>query len=91
MSIYNRNPNEAIAYLTDYSNSLGADFLTRWQKLAYHLIVKFNDMAEKPDINGEFQRSKYGLGATVKRSGYPARTAKRLIESTGDKFLIPEK
>lgn len=87
--LYKENESKAVAYLTDYSNGLGREFLSTWQNLAYHLIVKFNDMAERPEENGRFLRTKHGLGATVKRTGYPERTAKRLVETTGDKFLIP--
>ncbi len=89
VALYGNSPEKAVAYLTDYSNSLGEEFLTAWQKLAFRLIVKFNDMAEKPEANGEFKRSATGLGATVKRPGYPERAAKRLTETTGDKLLVP--
>lgn len=91
INIYKSDENKAVELLTNYSNSLGTDFLSAWQKLAFRLIVKYNDMAERPEADGEFSRSPYGLGATVKRQGYPSRTAKRLIESTGDKFIMPNK
>lgn len=90
MNRYSQSENDAVKYLTNYSNTQAAYMLDTWKNLAYHLIVKFNDMAEKPEVNGEFTRSKYGLGATVKRPGYPERAAKRLVESTGDKFASPE-
>ena len=88
-TLYNDSPEKAVAYLTNYSNSLGEEFLHSWQQLAFRLIVKFNDMAEKPEENGKFLRTKNGLGASVKRTGYPERTAKRLVESTGDKLAEP--
>lgn len=89
MALYNNSPEKAVAYLTNYSNSLGDEFLRSWQQLAFRLIVKFNDMAEKPEVDGKFTRTKTGLGSTVKRPGYPSRAAKRLVESTGDKLLVP--
>ena len=64
--------------------------LVTWHKLGRKLIVKFNDMVEKPEENGQFTRSKYGLGSTVKRPGYSERTARRLVEATGDKYAVPE-
>lgn len=91
VALYGNSPEKAVAYLTDYSNSLGEQFLTAWQQLAYRLIVKYNDMAEKPEENGAFKRTATGLGAPVKRTGYPERSAKRLTETTGDKLLVPTK
>ena len=50
---------------------------------------KYNDMIAKPEENGQFTRTPYGFGATVKRPGYPTRYAKDLIKQTGDKFILP--
>jgi hypothetical protein len=61
--------------------------IERWRQLAFYLIVKHNDMAVRPEENGHFKRSPYGLGATVKRPGYPDAYKKVLIQQTGDKFL----
>jgi hypothetical protein len=64
--------------------------IARWQKLAFFLIVKFNDMAVKPtDANGTFERSPYGNGARVQRPGYPEQYARDLLKQTGDKYLVP--
>ena len=64
--------------------------LQRWKQLAYYLIVKYNDMAVKPDKDGQFLRTNTGLGAKVERPGYSTYARKALIQQTGDKFLIPE-
>jgi len=90
LKLYEGNEEAAVEFLTNYCNSLGEDMLKSWKNLAVKLIVKFNDMAEKPEKDGQFERSKYGLGATVKRPGYPERTAKRLTSSTGNKFEVPQ-
>jgi dipeptidase len=78
-------------YLNDYSVSQAQQMLARWRQLAFHLVVKFNDMAVKPEQNGHFVRSKYGLGATVKRPGYPQSYARRLVKETGARYAMPEK
>lgn len=88
--LYAGGEENAVKYLTNYSCGLGDELMATWKDLAFHLIVKYNDMAEKPEENGKFLRSKYGLGATVKRTGYPERTARRLVESTGTKFQTPQ-
>ena len=80
---------EAGKYLNTYSNTKAQQMLERWKELAFYLIVKYNDMAVKPDQNGKFLRTKEGLGATVKRVGSAAAFQKKLAETTGDKFLVP--
>ena len=75
-----------VKYLTDYTAEKADQMLTRWRQLATYLIVKYNAMAVKPDENGRFLRSKYGLGATVKRPGYSEKFARELIKQTGKKF-----
>lgn len=80
---------EAVKYLNTYSNTKAQQMLERWKELAFYLIVKYNDMAVKPDQNGKFLRTKEGLGATVKRVGSAPAFQKKLAETTGDKFLVP--
>lgn len=88
--LYRQNPDEARAYLTAYTGDKAAQMLARWKQLAFHLIVKYNDMIVKPeDSNGTFLRTKEGLGAKVKRPGYPENYARELIKQTGDKFVCP--
>jgi len=83
---------ERVKFLTDYSCQKGDEMISRWQQLAFFLIVKYNDIVVKPtDENGRFERNKYGGGAKVKRPGLPETYARELIRQTGDKFLVPEK
>lgn len=83
-------PAKAAAFLTGYSADKAQQMLARWQRLATHLIVKYNDMIVKPETNGHFDRTPAGLGAKVARPGYTPRYAKELIRQTGDKFLVPQ-
>lgn len=85
-------PEERIAMLTDYSCKKGDEMIARWQKLAYHLIVKYNDMVVRPENeDGTFKRNQFGGGARVQRPGYPERYARELIKQTGTDLLVPEK
>ena len=85
-------PTERIKLLTDYSCQKGDEMISRWQQLAFFLIVKYNDMVVKPtDENGTFLRTPYGHGASVVRPGFPERYAKDLLKQTGNKFLVPQK
>ena len=81
---------ERVAFLTNYSCQKGNEMIARWQQLAFYLIVKFNDMVEKPtDANGIFERTPYGHGARVVRPGFPEKYARELLKMTGDKYIVP--
>lgn len=80
----------AAQYLNNYSVEIAQQMLARWKQLATYLIVKYNDMAVKPDSAGVFKRTKTGLGARVSRPGYSDYSRRALIQQTGDKFLVPK-
>lgn len=90
LSLYNTDRTAALKYLNDYSNEKAQQMIERWRQLAYYLIVKYNDMAIKPEKDGRFELTPEGLGAKVVRPGYSENARRALIQQTGDKFLIPE-
>ena len=80
----------AVKLLNDYGIEKAQQMLDSWNKLAVYLIVKYNDMAVKPEANGKFKRTKTGLGATVARPGYPDGVAREMYRINGDKYVVPE-
>lgn len=88
--LYEENPAKALDYLNAYSCDKAQQMLARWKQLAVYLIVKYNDMAVKPEANGRFLRTKTGIGARVERPGFSENVAREIVEKTGDKFLMPE-
>ena len=90
MNLHRNNPADAVRYLTAYTGEKAGQMLARWQQLAFFLIVKYNDMAVKPDVDGRFVRTATGLGARVERPGFPEKYAKELIKQTGTKYLCPD-
>ena len=90
MRLYANSEEAAIKYLNEYSNRQAQQMLARWKQLAVYLIVKFNDMAVKPEENGAFKRTATGIGARVARPGFPKPFASEYIRQTGDKYLSPE-
>ena len=90
LAMYGSDKMAAVAYLNDYSVEKAQQMLARWKQLATYLIVKYNDMAVKPEKDGKFERTETGIGARVSRPGYSDYSKKALIEQTGDKFLVPE-
>ena len=89
LQMYKENPAEAKKFLNNYSNEKAQQMLERWQQLAFYLIVKYNDMAVRPEINGKFEVTPEGLGARVKRTGFPEKYARKLIKETGDRYVQP--
>lgn len=89
LALYKSNPKEAIRFLNNYSNTQAQNMLAAWKDLAVFLIVKYNDMAVKPTHGRTFLRTKEGLGARVKRTGFPGSFAKEVVKQTGDKFEQP--
>ncbi len=85
-ALYATDKAAALKRLNDYSNLKAQQMLDRWKQLAFYLIVKHNDMAVKPEENGHFKLTPEGLGATVKRPGYPQTFRKRLVKETGSKY-----
>ena len=84
------NDGSGVEFLTQYSVDKAQDMLECWRNLATYLIVKYNDMAVKPEKNGKFQRTPEGLGANVVRPGYSEKVARELIKQTGDRYAMPE-
>ena len=89
IQLYGESPASAQKFLNDYSNEKAQQMLDRWKQLAFYLIVKYNDMAVKPEKDGKFELTPEGLGAKVKRPGFPVNYARRLIKETGDKLIQP--
>lgn len=83
-------PAQMQRYLNDYSVQQAQQMLARWKQLATYLIVKYNDMAVRPEKNGRFTRGKYGLGETVKRPGYSPSYARKLVKEAGERYAVPE-
>lgn len=89
--LYKADRDKAVEFLTYYTGEKAQQMIACWRQLAFHLIVKYNDMIVKPeDADGHFVRTKEGLGAKVRRPGYPERFARELIRQTGDRYAYPE-
>lgn len=89
VALYNTDKAKAISLLNQYSNDKAQQMLHHWKNLAVRLIVKFNDMAVKPEKNGMFVRTPEGTGAAVQRPGFSNAFARKLVKETGDKYECP--
>ena len=82
---------EAVRYLTGYTARTSGLMMDRWRTLFERLIVKYNDMAEKPEADGRYKRTAGGEHVPVIRPGYPERYRRAIVETTGERYLAPEK
>lgn len=88
--LYKTDRKAALRLLNEYSNTKAQQMLARWKQLATYLIVKYNDMAVKPEENGHFKRTNTGIGVPVERPGYSEYMRHELVRQTGDRYRIPE-
>lgn len=84
------SPAKAVAFLTDYGTECAQSMLAEWRKLGEYLVVKFNDMAVKPEADGKFTLTPDGLGTPPQRPGFDEGYRDVIVRETGDKYLLPE-
>ena len=87
--MYAESQDKAVNFLNDYSVDKAQQMLSRWQKLGIYLVVKFNDMIIKPEVNGVFKRTSTGIATAPVRPGYPTKYARKIVQQTGDRFKYP--
>ena len=90
LELYLQGEDVAVNYLTDYSNETAQQMLARWRQLATYLIVKYNDMAVKPEKDGKFERTSTGQGARVQRTGYSDKFKRQIAKYHGERFAEPK-
>lgn len=81
---------QALDFLTDFSNAAGHHTVERWRQLDRYLLVKYLDSNIKQEENGRFKDNGYGYPARPQQVGYPDSWKKQVIEATGDRFARPE-
>ena len=80
---------EAVSFLTDYTSRASGLMMDRWRQLFERIIVKYNDMAIKPEENGEYKKTAGGDQVPLIRTGYPERFKRTIVQQTGDRYLKP--
>lgn len=89
--MYDKDPAQAKAFLTDYTNMAAQNMMKEWNELAKYLIVKYNDGAvKKTNPDGSLLRPEQGSSAPLTRPGYPDDFKRKLIRETGDRFKVRE-
>jgi len=81
LELYEQNPDSAIAYLTEYSCSKGAQTFTTWKELYKYLFTKFMDGNIKTVVPNQ-------RNPKVSQPGYGSEWYKLIVKETGDKFKV---
>ncbi len=87
-TLYKTDPKQAVAFLTQYSNSMGSLTFKTWKNLYHHLFMKYMDgnvKYKRPLPKGY----KY-VNPKLEQPGYGKDWYKLIIEKTGDKLLDKE-
>ena len=85
-ALFENDKDAAIAYLTSYSNSVGANVFNTWKNLYNYLFVKYMDgnIKTKQDMPEGY----IYYSPKVSQPGYGDDTYRLIIEKTGDQFKM---
>ena len=86
--LYKKDPQEAVRFLTGYTNQMAQSAFESWKKLGEFLVVKYNDGVTKRVKNGRFERNAIGQRARVIRQGYPEDFLKEYVRQTGERYKV---
>lgn len=86
LELYQKNPELAADFLTDFSVKMGNYTVDRWQELYGFLMVKHLDGNLKMEENGAFNTNQYGRYPIVKHPENPEWWYRLILETTGNKF-----
>jgi dipeptidase len=82
-SLYKKNPDMAIQYITDYSVKSGEQTVAEWKKLYAFLFTRFMDGNVKTKVEGQQNPS-------LEQPGYSEEWYRKVAEDTGDRLKVPE-
>lgn len=86
--LYKKDPQEAVRFLTGYTNQMAQSAFESWKKLGEFLVVKYNDGVTKRVKDGRFERNAIGQPARVIRQGYPDEFLKEYVRQTGERYKV---
>ena len=89
LAVIKKSPKYAIKMLTDFTATSGEETLAAWKAFGEKIIVKYNDLVVKSEKNGKIERSNTGLAGKITRPGYSVDYWKKVVDETGDRYLIP--
>jgi len=88
MDLYVKNPQNAINYLSNYSQAQAQFTAGRWKKLGEYLLVKYMDGNVKKEKEGEFLRTKDNFPVFPAQPGYNQDFYKTIVKDAGEKLKV---
>jgi dipeptidase len=85
-ALYKENAEQAVAYLTNYSNSVGERVFKSWKGLYASLFMKFMDGNVK--TKQEVPEGYLYVNPKLEQPGYGKETYRQIATSTGDKLKM---
>lgn len=86
LEMYNKNPNEAIRFLTWYSTTTADQATARWKQLGEYLLIKYIDGNVKKEENGTFKRNPYGMPSMPDFPGYDEDYYRSIVNTAGERL-----
>ena len=86
--LYEKNPEEAIKFLTWFSTSNAESATARWKELGEYLLIKYIDGNVKKEENGKFKMNPYGKPAYPDFPGYDEEYYRNIVKSAGERLRI---
>ena len=90
VELYNKDPELAREFLTDYSISVGERTFKRWKELGHYLLVKYMDGNVKKEKDGKFIYNGYGrnIPPNPDQPGYPDWWYEKIADDKGDNLKV---
>lgn len=79
---------EAVEYLTNFSNLQAEYAFDKWKKLGEFLLIKYMDGIIRKEKDGVFERNEYGNPSSPQRVGYSKDFYRKVVKETGDKYKV---
>ena len=89
--LYKANPEQAIAYLTDFSVSTANSMVACWKELDNYLLVKYIDGNIKKEENGKFLRTKHGMAVSPNQPQLPEKWRRAIVNDAGETLKAHDK
>ena len=86
--LYQKNPDEAKVFLTNYTNMTAQSTFDTWKRLGEFIIVKYADGVIRTMKDGQFERNSIGQPAGVIRPGYPKEFLEEYVKQTGERYKV---
>lgn len=92
LKVYENNPEEAIAMMTNFSEAKTSQTFEEWEKLFIYLLVKYVDGNIKCEENGRFVTNGDDIRqpAFPDQPEYPENWYRVIIDDCGDNIAVPK-